>query len=166
MNSATDIWTRVLDLLKTELTATALNTWFDDCRAVDISDGKFVICSPQKLKRDVIESRFTGNIKAALHELFSSDFNLLVLSEESEREYLMKIPEGDIRFGNNEFTFENFVVGNSNRYAYAAAKAVADTPAEAYNPLFIYGESVLGKTHLMYSLLYVIKKKHPNYCIV
>lgn len=164
MNSASDVWSKILELLREDLTSTAINTWFEDCHAVDISDGCLVLCTPSDFKKNVITSRFTDIIKSALHELFSGDFELMVLSEKDLGTYEKASAENNMESG--LFTFERFVVGNSNKFAHAAAKAVAEKPAGAYNPLFIYGDSGLGKTHLLYAIGHVVKKNDPNARVV
>lgn len=164
MNSAADIWLKVLGILKNDLTSTAITTWFDDCRAIDISDGCLVICTTSDFKKDVITSRFSDIIKAALRDLFSGDFDLLILSDKELEDFIEETSASKME--NELFTFERFVVGNSNKFAHAAAKAVAEKPADAYNPLFIYGDSGLGKTHLLYAIGHVVKKNDPAARIV
>lgn len=165
MNSAEDIWSRVLEMLKTDLTSTAIDTWFTDCRAIDISDNKLVLSSSTKFKKDVIESRFMPLIKNALFEIFSGNFDVVILSEnEAERYASPKYSNDDSIY--DIFTFERFVVGKSNIIAHAAAKAVAEGNAKEYNPLFIYGNSGLGKTHLLHAIRLRVRERHPEYNIV
>jgi chromosomal replication initiator protein len=160
MNSAADVWSKLLKILGNELTTTAITTWFDDCRAIDVSDNRLVLYTPSNFKKDVIEGRFMGALKSALKELFSGDFDVLVLGEKEFDNYQPKEPVED------EYTFERFVVGNSNKFAHAAAKAVAEGQIKNFNPLFIYGESGLGKTHLLHAIRHAVSKKHPEYNIV
>lgn len=165
MNSAADIWAKVLDLMQADMTSVTINTWFDDTTAVDLEEDKFLLCSPTPFKRDIIASRYTGYIKKALKELFSADFEVQVLSqEEAEARNKPAAPTGIP--GTDEYTFARFVVGSSNKFAHAAAQAVASKPAESYNPLFIYGDSGLGKTHLLYSIAHTIRQQHPDYKII
>ncbi len=165
MNSAEDIWNRVLEILKTDLTSTAIDTWFTDCRAIDISNNKLVLSSSTKFKKDVIESRFLPLIKNALFEIFSGDFDVVILSENEAELYVRpKNDEDDSIY--DIFTFERFVVGKSNIIAHAAAKAVAEGHTKEYNPLFIYGNSGLGKTHLLHAIRLRVRERHPEYNIV
>ena len=164
MNSASDVWQKVLELIGADLTSTAVDTWFSDCRAIDISDGCLVVCSPTDFKKDVIVSRFSETIKSALKELFSGDFDFMVLSQKELDEY--ETEQHAENMESDTFTFERFVVGNSNKFAHAAAKAVAENPAGVYNPLFIYGQSGLGKTHLLYAIGNVVRKNKPEARIV
>ena len=167
MNPAAEIWEKVKALMGSEMTATTLNTWFDDSQAVALEENRFVLYSPSKLKRDIIAARYAVPIQNALHELFSADFQVTVLTEgelEGFQEGSRK--QGTFLPGTEEYTFERFVVGSSNKFAHAAARKVADNPGESYNPLFIFGNSGLGKTHLLYSIAHTIHAHHPNYRII
>lgn len=166
MNSTDDVWNKVLSILSVDLTATAMSTWFDDCRAVELDDSRLFLHTPSVLKKGIIESRFIGSIKNALNELFAGDYDVIVLDEEGLKN--MTEAASDTEYLNiDEYTFENFVVGNSNKFAHAAALAVAEgRQKQNYNPLFIYGESGLGKTHLLYAIRHTIEKKFPRYNIV
>lgn len=164
MNSAADVWSRILEILAQDLTTTAIQTWFDDCRAIDLSDSRLVLYVPSDFKKDVIEGRFLGFVKSALGELFSGEMDVVLLGEGGLDAYKdgKKTPPSE----GEEFTFERFVVGNSNKFAHAAALAVAEGEKKNYNPLFIYGDSGLGKTHLLHAIRHAIAKKHPEYHIV
>lgn len=166
MNSAAAVWTKVLSLLEGEMTPTTIKTWFDDVRAVALEESRFVLCSPDALNRDVIRQRYLPAVQKALRELFSADFEVLVLGEEELSTYSSEEKDSDFLPGTEEYTFERFVVGSSNKFAHAAARQVADVPGKSYNPLFIYGESGLGKTHLLYAIAHTVHKSHPNYKIV
>ena len=167
MNSASDVWSRVLEILSRDLTQTSITTWFDDCIAVDLKDSLLVIYSvndPSDFKHDVIIGRFSDTIRAALREIFSGNFDLHVLSQKEYASYkTIKPGERDLSFNGKNFTFEKFIVGPSNKFAHAAARAVAEAPASAYNPLFIYGDSGLGKTHLLYAICNVVQRSHPEF---
>ena len=168
MNSAADIWSRVLTLMEADMTATTIHTWFDDTVAVSLEGDRFVLYTPSDFKRDIIVSRYLPPIQKALHELFSADFQVEVLGEGELDRFQNKGRPKDDSFlpGTEEYTFERFVVGSSNKFAHAAALAVAEQPAQTYNPLFIYGESGLGKTHLLYAIAHKIHDEHPDYRIV
>lgn len=152
MNSVNDIWNSIMGLLATELTSTSINTWFSDCKPVEISDTRLVIYTPTEFKRNIITQRFAGAITSALSELFSCPFDLLVLAEDELDDYEQSCESDDSLPEVAGYTFDKFIVGNSNKFAHAAAVAVADNPGVAYNPLFIYGNSGLGKTHLLLSI--------------
>ena len=167
MNLAADIWAKVLELMQPDMTPTTINTWFDDVTAVELENDRFVLYSPTRFKRDIIAARYVPFIQKALHELFSADFQVIVLTEGEMDGYKQHPkPKDDFFPGTENYTFERFVVGSSNKFAQAAARAVADNPGGSYNPLFIYGESGLGKTHLMYAIAHTIHEHHPTYKIV
>ncbi len=166
MNSAAAVWAKVLALLEEEMTSTTIKTWFDDVRAIALEENRFVICSPDPLNRDVIRQRYLPAVQKALRELFSADFDVLVLGEEELSSFSEQKPDRDFLPGTEEYTFERFVVGSSNKFAHAAARQVADAPGKSYNPLFLYGESGLGKTHLLYAIAHTIHQNHPDYKIV
>ncbi|MBQ9974555.1 MAG: chromosomal replication initiator protein DnaA [Oscillospiraceae bacterium] len=165
MNSAADIWVKILELMQADMTPVTLNTWFDDTIAVDLEEDRFILCSPTPFKRDIISKRYTPFIQKALKELFSADFEVMVLSQEEVEARNKPAAAAGIP-GTDEYTFDRFVVGSSNKFAHAAAQAVASKPAESYNPLFIYGDSGLGKTHLLYSIAHTIRQQHPDYKII
>ena len=166
MNPAAEVWEKVVALMGEEMTATTLKTWFDDAEAVSLEESSFVLYSPTRLKRDIITARYIPPIQNALRELFSSDFQVLVLTENELAGY--QKGAGSFLPGTEDYTFERFVVGSSNKFAHAAARAVADEPGKpgGYNPLFIYGESGLGKTHLLYAIAWKIHQDHPEYKIL
>ena len=166
MNSAVDVWNSVLKILRNDLTSTAISTWFDDCRAVEFSDNRLFLHTPSDFKKGVIEERFIGTIKSALNELFSGNVDVVVLDNEGLEALYEAAKEPD-HPNTEDFTFERFVVGNSNKFAHAAALAVSDGQVrQNYNPLFIYGESGLGKTHLLHAIRQSIAKKYPHFNIV
>ena len=163
MNSVADVWDNVLSQLKRELSETTIATWFDELKAVDIRGNTFILHCANDFKRGYIESLFLKNIKAALKDIFSTDFEVSILDDAG----LAAMNGGEARkqsdrFTSDEFTFDTFVVGPSNKLAYAASVAVAEHPAQNYNPLLIYGDSGLGKTHLIYAIANVIRKNDPK----
>jgi chromosomal replication initiator protein len=164
MKAVNEIWAHVLELLREELTATAIETWFSECRPLELTESRFVLHTPSPFKREIIEGRFSGALKNALRELFAGELDVIVIDDGGLEQY--KASDGGADGDNEEFTFERFVVGNSNRFAHAAALAVADGHIKDYNPLFIYGDSGLGKTHLLHAIRHAIQKKHPDYQIV
>jgi len=167
MNSATDVWGRVLNILSADLTETAISTWFDDCRAVEITDTRLFIHTPSVFKKNVIEGRFIGLIKSALSELFSGEFDVVVLDDDGYSDLIAATGADTVYSDVEDYTFDRFVVGNSNKFAHAAALAVAEGQQKKnYNPLFIYGESGLGKTHLLHAIRQSIEAKFPHYNIV
>ena len=162
MNSLNDIWQEIIRILSSQLTPTAITTWFSDCEPVEIDDCRLVLHTTTDFKRSIIHSRFGDTIKAALSDLFSCDFDLLILAGDEINDYVNKKKDDNSLPEMAGYTFDRFIVGNSNKFAHAAAIAVAENPGKAYNPLFIYGNSGLGKTHLLLSIGQAIHDRDPS----
>ncbi len=167
MNSSAEIWSRVLSLMDGPLTKTTLTTFFEEAEPVDLLEDRFVLCIPTDYKREIISKRYLKPIQDALYELFSARLEVNLVSPAEKERYLGQ-REDESRFlpGKEDYTFERFVVGSSNEFAHAAAQAVAKDPGMVYNPLFIFGESGLGKTHLLYAIAHAIHRSHPEYRII
>ena len=163
MNSVADVWAIVLQQLKKELSETTIAAFFDELEAVDIRGNTFILHCANDFKKGYIESLYLKNIKDSLHDIFSTDFEVNILDDLAFAEFNGgTVRKQSDRFTSDEFTFETFVVGPSNKLAYAASQAVAEHPAQNYNPLLIYGDSGLGKTHLIYAIANVIRRNDPR----
>lgn len=164
MNSLNDIWQEIIKILSKQLTPTAIETWFADCEPVEIDDCRLVIHTTTDFKRSIIVNRFSETIKAALSDLFSCDFDLTVLAGDEINDYESSKKDDDDNALPEMagYTFDRFIVGNSNKFAHAAAIAVAEKPGVTYNPLFIYGNSGLGKTHLLLAIGQTIHEREPS----
>lgn len=165
MNSAADVWEKVKSLMESEMTAVSIETWFGDVEAVALEDTRLVLCVPTEFKRNIIRTRFLSVVEKALVDLFSFDVDVALLLPEEREKYQSITPgkKGDTPF--REYTFDRFVVGSTNKFAFTAAEKVADEPGGAYNPLFIYGPSGLGKTHLLHAIANRVRDKYPAYRI-
>ena len=166
MNSAAEIWKTILTLLEQEMTPTAVSTWFYDIEPVSLDEDRFVLCCPTDFKRQIINSRYLPTLERAFYELFAEQITVEVISPAQRDGYAAAQGVSDAVPVRNQYTFEKFVVGASNRFAYNAAHAVADSPGQGYNPLFLYGEPGLGKTHLLYAIYNAVHAAHPEYKIV
>ncbi|MDE6881444.1 MAG: chromosomal replication initiator protein DnaA [Oscillospiraceae bacterium] len=163
MQSVSDIWSMILTRLREDLSETTIKTWFDETSVVALEANTLVLHCPNHFKRTNIQDRFLPSIEAGLKDIFSADISVRLLDDEGLRRY----KDGEEQkpatlMESGEFTFETFVVGPSNRLACSAARAVADAPGKHYNPLFIYGDSGLGKTHLLYAIAHVIRQKNAG----
>ena len=162
MNSLQELWDAILKKLSGQLTPTAINTWFADCRPVALEDCRLILHTSNNFKRTIINQRYSEAIRSALYDLFSSDFELLVLAGDEINDFESTAKEENSLPEMEGYTFDRFIVGNSNKFAHAAAVAVADKPGKAYNPLFIYGNSGLGKTHLLLAIGQAIHARDPK----
>ena len=166
MYSSAYVWAKVIHYLEERLDALTVSTQFDDAEIVELNEEQLILYSPSDFRRDTIRSRFSGHIQDALKEIFNSDAKLVVFGDEELETYRSKGAAASSMDFNPQFTFDNFVVGSSNRIAHGAAIAVSNNPGQVYNPLFIYGPPGVGKTHLLYAIANGIRKKNPGANVV
>ncbi|HEY9459002.1 MAG TPA: chromosomal replication initiator protein DnaA, partial [Gaiella sp.] len=154
--TAEQLWDDVSRRLRDTLNETTHATWFGAAGGAHLSDEAFVVVVPNDFTREWIESHFLGLVRAATRDALGREVRVsLTVAEQAEpAEALpLAVPTAEPQLGANpKYTFDNFVIGSSNRFAHAAALAVAEAPAQAYNPLFIYGGTGLGKTHLLQAI--------------
>ena len=176
-----DLWEKTLNIIKGELTEVSFNTWIKSCEPLYISDNTIKISVPNSFTQDILEKRYKDLVINSIEAACSKTYNLQFLiaseiQEETELENQKKETKKDTisvtvndemsSTLNPKYTFDSFVIGNSNRFAHAASLAVAESPAKAYNPLFIYGGVGLGKTHLMHAIGHYILRFNPNAKVV
>ena len=166
MYSPAYVWAKIIHYLEERLSTLTISASFDDAELIELSEEQLIIYSPNEFRREIIQRRYTQYIQDALREIFNSDAKLVVFGEEELKAYKTKGGSGSSMDFNPQFTFDNFVVGPSNRFAHGAAVAVSNNPGQAYNPLFIYGPPGVGKTHLLYAIANGIRKKDSNANIV
>lgn len=166
MKSAADVWEKVKTLMEKDMTAVSIETWFGDVEAVALDESGLILCVPTEFKRNIIRTRFLKSVEDGLRELFSFDVTVTLMLPEERDQYRKSGPSqpGDPAF--QEYTFDRFVVGSTNKFAFTAAVKVANEPGGAYNPLFIYGQSGLGKTHLLHAIANRVRENHPGYRIM
>ncbi|HTW84788.1 MAG TPA: chromosomal replication initiator protein DnaA [Candidatus Sulfotelmatobacter sp.] len=171
-----DLWTAALDRLEPRYNKPVFEMWLKPMRLVDLTPSEIVLAVQTTFARDWVENRLKGDITAVLHELLGAEVALRVVVDPGAETHTpatavpaaKAAPTDDLRIGhlNPRYTFDDFVIGNSNRFAHAAALAVADAPAMAYNPLFLYGGVGLGKTHLMHAIGHRVLAHNPSANIV
>ena len=166
MYSSAYVWAKVLSHMEERLGAITVSAWFDDAEVVELNDSNLILYSPSDFRREIIRRRCTDYIQDALKEIFNSDAKLLVFGDEERNAFENKHKVTPSMDFNPQFTFDNYVVGPSNRFAHSAAIAVSKTPGQVYNPLFIYGPAGVGKTHLLYAIANGIRKDNPNANVV
>ena len=151
-----------MDTLSQSNKATAVNTWLTDCLPLEINETQFVLQTTSPFKRDIIQARFGEDIRKILSDMFSCEFELVILLEDEVADWNGRKRLDDSLPEALAYTFDRFIVGQSNKFAHAAAIAVAENPGKVYNPLFIYGNSGLGKTHLLLAIGQAIREKNPS----
>lgn len=173
------LWESTLEIIKGEMSEVSFNTWIKSCEPISITDNKIKISVPNSFTQEILETRYkdlvVNSIKSVCSKMYDIEF--LIQSElvaDAETPAIKKETENDKNEKtilvndemsttlNPKYTFDSFVIGNSNRFAHAASLAVAESPAKAYNPLFIYGGVGLGKTHLMHAIGHYILQNNPN----
>ena len=166
MYSSAYVWAKVLIHMEERLSAVTVSAWFDDAEVVELNEEHLILYSPSDFRRAIIRRRCTEYIQDALKEIFNSDAKLIVFGDEELAAFKSKGKATTSMDFNPQFTFDNFVVGPSNRFAQSACIAVTNIPGQVYNPLFLYGPPGVGKTHLLYAIANGIRKQNPNANIV
>lgn len=162
-----ELWQESLKLIKAELTDVSFNTWIKTIEPVTIKEDTIILCVPNDFTKGILESRYTNLVANAIKKVSSKDYSIKFIMESEIDRYIDKTKKESEQYDsspmlNPKYTFDTFVIGNSNRFAHAASLAVAEAPAQAYNPLFIYGGVGLGKTHLMHAIGHYILSQNSN----
>ena len=175
------LWEKTLNIIKSEMTEVSFNTWIKSCEPLSISSDSIKLGVPNEFTKDILEQRYKDLVINAIKLISSKKYNIefLIESETSElpsedntvktnKRNSSSVVVNDLMLAtlNPKYTFDSFVIGNSNRFAHAASLAVAESPAKAYNPLFIYGGVGLGKTHLMHAIGHYILQNNSKSKVV
>ena len=175
-----DIWDKTLNIIKSELPEVSFNTWLKCIEPLIINNDSLILGAPNDFTKGILETRYESLISNALKLVTSKQYNIeFIINNEENLKMLSKNQpsnktvatkatqdENNSQLLNPKYTFDTFVIGNSNRFAHAASLAVAESPAKAYNPLFIYGGVGLGKTHLMHAIGHYILGNNPKLKVV
>ncbi|OBR92221.1 MULTISPECIES: chromosomal replication initiator protein DnaA [Clostridium] len=174
-----EIWEQSLNIINGEITEVSFNTWIKSITPVSIENDTFILSVPNDLTKGILTSKYKNLIANALKLITSKKYNIKFLIA-SESEEALTLDSTNKRHNKNsvlvndemstmlnpKYTFDSFVIGNSNRFAHAASLAVAESPSKAYNPLFIYGGVGLGKTHLMHAIGHYILNNNSKSKVV
>ncbi len=193
VDDAEVLWKACADVLRDQVSEAVWLTSFNGVEPVSLSNGLLSLAVPSSVVKERIETRYLAVVKGALSDAGAPDIELELHIRTDEDDFLDEAPvwetpappqprdepaasgvptggrpgpsEGPAPTGNARYTFEAFVTGTSNRFAHAAALAVAETPAKSYNPLFIYGGAGLGKTHLLQAISHYVGEHYPSFSI-
>ena len=159
------LWTKLLQQIKVELSSLAFETWFRETKLYSLIDGKAIITVPMSIHKSHLMDNYGEKIEDILSDICGNHCEIEFLLEDEVKEIELQIKEQEQKkatvqeksnkINNNlesKYSFDNFIVGNTNKFAQAAALSVAENPGKMYNPLFIYGNSGLGNTHLMHAI--------------
>ncbi|WP_018933825.1 MULTISPECIES: chromosomal replication initiator protein DnaA [Gracilibacillus] len=180
MENIEDLWRNTLELIKDKVSKPSYDTWLKNTSVDQLKEDTVIISAPNEFTRDWLESRYTTIIADALYELTGAKlavkFVIPESTDDTTEEFTQMKKKKTVPMQNNEtspksmlndkYTFETFVIGSGNRFAHAASLAVAEAPAKAYNPLFIYGGVGLGKTHLMHAIGHYVLDHNPTAKVV
>ena len=194
MYEAGELWTTCSDLIRAQVSDVVWNTTFRELEAIDLTSDEIIVAVPSRMVKDRIEARYLGIVRDALTEanerplemklevrvddstLLGLDATVLDLTGDGPKlevslPELPAEPEAVVQPGEgmtepaDRYTFDDFVTGTGNRFAHAAALSVAETPAKSYNPLFIYGDAGLGKTHLLRAIENYVHTHYPHFSV-
>ncbi len=186
MQELTTLWNAVLERLRSNYKSDVIDLWFGDAKLVIFDEHQTVIALKNDFKKNIVQKRYYDVLKETVAETVGFENELILIIESEINSYQADVKtdatpvvpetpaEADTASDdaptpfvqNHEYTFDNFIVGSSNQFAHAACTAVARNPATDYNPLFIYSQSGLGKTHLLNAIMNEIARRHPEYVIM
>jgi len=172
-----ELWEKTLSIMKDELTEVSFNTWIKSSIPLSLNNNTLKLGVPNNFTKEILETRYKDLLTNALNVNSSKKYNIelviaseeaLDINENNKKDLKTSVTVSDDMSAtlNPKYTFDSFVIGNSNRFAHAASLAVAESPAKAYNPLFIYGGVGLGKTHLMHAIGHYILQNNPKSRVV
>jgi chromosomal replication initiator protein len=182
-----ELWARTLDVMQGKISKPSFETWLKSTEAIEVQEDVLIIFAPNDFSKERLEAHYDDLIRDTLEEISGTSLQVRFISptakkeeeeaeisssteedseEEEEEEETEESEQSSKRRLNPRYTFDTFVIGSGNRFAHAASLAVAETPAQAYNPLFIYGGVGLGKTHLMHAIGHYVLGHTPSSRVV
>nr|WP_263323982.1 chromosomal replication initiator protein DnaA [Neobacillus sp. Marseille-Q6967] len=179
MENIADLWNTALANIEKKISKPSFDTWLKSTKAHSLQGNLLIITAPNEFARDWLEERYSQLISGILYEITGEELSVKFIIPQNQKEEAEELPvpakkakrEDDQHdfpqnILNPKYTFDTFVIGSGNRFAHAASLAVAEAPAKAYNPLFIYGGVGLGKTHLMHAIGHYVIDHNPNAKVV
>lgn len=176
MSSLNSIWENVLDQVKTNISEVTFLTWFKETELIDLNTTKALIKADNDFQRDWLVNQYTTLIEDAVFQTIGEKVSIKIIVKDELKDLSTDGVKNETKLAdtatpvpntlNEQHTFDTFVIGNGNRFSHAASLAVAEAPAKAYNPLFIYGGVGLGKTHLMHAIGNFVLENRPNAKVV
>ena len=179
MENISDLWNKALSQIEKKISKPSFDTWLKSTKAHSLQGDTLTITAPNEFARDWLEERYSQLIGGILYEITGEDLAVKFIIPQNQTNEDDNLPtppkkpirdeeQPDIPFNmlNRKNTFDTFVIGSGNRFAHAASLAVAEAPAKAYNPLFIYGGVGLGKTHLMHAIGHYVLEHNPGAKVV
>lgn len=179
VESISDLWSKTLKEIEKKVSKPSFETWLKSTQAHSLEDDLLTVIAPNIFARDWLENRYSALISEIIHDITGSLLQIRFITPQHENteiemnekpKKMPKLVDSDEEVPktalNQKYTFDTFVIGNGNRFAHAASLAVAEAPAKAYNPLFIYGGVGLGKTHLMQAIGHYVLEHNPSANVV
>ncbi|GMB09758.1 chromosomal replication initiator protein DnaA [Thermolongibacillus altinsuensis] len=179
MENISDLWSKALGEIEKKISKPSFDTWLKSTKAHSLKGDTLIITVPNEFTKDWLESRYTTLIEQTLYDITGEELKIKFtipqnqITEEFDVKPAIKTKKSDDdqtdfpqSMLNPKYTFDTFVIGSGNRFAHAASLAVAEAPAKAYNPLFIYGGVGLGKTHLMHAIGHYVLEHNPSAKVV
>jgi chromosomal replication initiator protein len=179
LKNIADLWNAALSNIEKKISKPSFDTWLKSTKAHSLQGDLLVITAPNEFARDWLEERYSSLISTILAEITGEELFVKFIIPQNQKEEDLDFPVAQKKNKksdepielpqnvlNTKYTFDTFVIGSGNRFAHAASLAVAEAPAKAYNPLFIYGGVGLGKTHLMHAIGHYVLDHNPNAKVV
>jgi chromosomal replication initiator protein len=172
------LWDKALSIIETKVSKPSFETWLKSTKASALNDDTLFIAAPNEFSRDWLESRYSHLIIDTLYEITGENMKIKIVTSDPDIDVKTSTPprpqnkrnslpeDSPSSILNSKYIFDTFVIGTGNRFAHAASLAVAEAPAKAYNPLFIYGGVGLGKTHLMHAIGHYVLEHNPSAKVV